>query len=387
VIHAFEAGLVLCAFCAIVALATVLARLPALAAEISVPQTHANLDGLRAIAALAVMLAHGKGMYNLFAGNGFVLVEGLDGSLSHAAGLGVYLFFQITGFLFWDKVLRADGALPLRQHLSSRLRRLVPLYTVFAMAALGLALLRSGFHLTGDGAELARAVLGTISFGMLDVPWFNGDFLYKASIGITWTLAYEWAFYAALPLLALLHRRRAVGVVLVAYLAWQLASPTHWLVANFVAGMGVAVLLREGRLRQLQRHPVFRLAPALTCVVLAIAFWQWLEILEVTALAAILYLAVATPRLDRALRQPGLALTGRVSYSIYLLHSVLMYHLARVLHGLDVPGFQYVTNQWLAIAVVGMGVTVISAMTYWLVERPFMARTRLVPARAQGHAV
>ena len=86
------------------------------------------IDGLRGWLALGVFFAHSVTTY------GWYTTGQWDGAAAPFYGrvgqVGVALFFMITGYLFWGRVVRAQGKLDVPSFLLSRVRRIVPMYLV-----------------------------------------------------------------------------------------------------------------------------------------------------------------------------------------------------------------------------------------------------------------
>ncbi len=153
------------------------------------------LDGVRAIATLAVVSFHING----FVHNKFWSMQ--DNPLASAVvtfgGSGVTLFFVLSGFLLFLPYARAlltgDRWPSLRQFYLKRALRIIPAY----YAALGLIILF--FKPQYLQPEHWKDVLLFLTFFMDSTPQtfqqLNGPF---------WTLAIEWQFYLLLPWLALL---------------------------------------------------------------------------------------------------------------------------------------------------------------------------------------
>ncbi|MET0364215.1 MAG: acyltransferase family protein [Sphingobium sp.] len=177
------------------------------------PNYRADVDGLRAVAVVAVILFHAE--LAPFSG-GFV---------------GVDIFFVISGYLITG-VIMGDldrGAFSFRHFYTSRIRRLFP--ALFAMIAatmaVGLFLL-----LPRDLASLGRNVAGTTLFLSNVFFWeqagyFDGDAHYKPLLH-TWSLAVEEQFYIVYPLMLVLLRRwlpvRVRSVILAVAIASFAAS-------------------------------------------------------------------------------------------------------------------------------------------------------------------
>lgn len=154
-----------------------------------------SLDGLRAVAVVAVMLYHGGVPW---ARGGF---------------LGVDVFFVLSGFLITSLLVQEwtrAGRIGLRAFWWRRARRLLPAMMVVLVAVAGYAFVASSSqpHLRGD----SLATLGYISnwwFIESGQSYFD-QFMEPSPLRHTWSLAIEEQFYIVFPLLlvALLGRLR-----------------------------------------------------------------------------------------------------------------------------------------------------------------------------------
>ncbi|WP_097182274.1 acyltransferase family protein [Blastococcus haudaquaticus] len=192
----------------------------------------ASLDGVRGIAAVAVVMFH-------FGGPSFAWASGW---------LGVHVFFVLSGFIITTLALREEernGRISLRNFYVRRIFRIWPAYLFV------LALLVALFVARGEFAS--REVAETL-------PWyltFNSD-LHLGDIfyGHTWTIAIEQRFYLVWPLLAFLPwipavRRHRLGLLAAIFLVgaalWGVVG--HYAVHYLVIAVGclVAVLMHDRR--------------------------------------------------------------------------------------------------------------------------------------------
>lgn len=206
-----------------------------------------TLDGLRGFLALAVFAYHLAMMPGFLATGAWGLPES---RVMRALGpIGVSLFFMVTGFLFWTRLLRTQGHPGWRRLYLGRLFRIGPMYLVVATVMLAVVFTRSGFTLREPPLEVLSAVLQWLALGLIDTqPDVNGQAARHVLAGVTWTLWYEWAFYALLPLGAIAARWRwhlgAVLVLLLLALAGKRLGQVDALgfAALFAIGMAVASL-------------------------------------------------------------------------------------------------------------------------------------------------
>jgi peptidoglycan/LPS O-acetylase OafA/YrhL len=144
-----------------------------------------DLNGLRAIAVIAVVLFHFNASW-------------LPGGFS-----GVDVFFVISGFLMTGIVIKGIeiGGFSILKFYIARANRIIP-----ALAVLCLVLLVFGwFCLTPlDYKSLGKHVAGSIGFLSNVIYWSESGYFEAAShdkwLLHTWSLSAEWQFYIAYPL-------------------------------------------------------------------------------------------------------------------------------------------------------------------------------------------
>ena len=145
-----------------------------------------DIDGLRAISVVAVMLYHAE--FQLFSG-GFI---------------GVDVFFVISGYLITQMVLGdfAKGSFSLSHFYERRVRRILPALLVMLSATVPLAYV-----------FLSADLLADYSASLLGATWFSSNFVFWSEAGYfdrasefkpllhTWSLGVEEQFYLFFPAL------------------------------------------------------------------------------------------------------------------------------------------------------------------------------------------
>ncbi len=162
--------------------------------DMSSPETRA-LDGLRAIAALLVVLYH---YTDISRGHWILLGRNLD-YLWVYGETGVHLFFILSGFLLfmpYVRAMRAGRPLPsIRNFYKRRALRILPAYfaCLVVMVAVQYPTLLAQEGVTGLSADFVLHLLMLHNLSLAFNRTINGPF---------WTLAIEWQFYLVLPLFA-----------------------------------------------------------------------------------------------------------------------------------------------------------------------------------------
>jgi peptidoglycan/LPS O-acetylase OafA/YrhL len=385
---------------------------PHIAASVAPPPGHPRfpmLDGVRAIAALSVVVLHVSDR------SGFSQHK-IVGALTARLNVGVALFFVLSGFLLYRPFVaaRVDGrpASSVAHYLRRRALRILPGYWV---------------------ALAVTAGVGWVTFAL---GWWRYAFflqpydIYSLFSGINpaWTLSIEALFYVSLPLWVVVARRLlagrprpvqlraelwAVGALAVFGIGfrtaavlvqntslWVISYPAH--LAWFAGGMGLALLSLwlEDRpaprlLRPLIASPAACWGAALFAYLLA-AYASGLPRglgssptpLE-NIVGHVLYLVVAVlvtlPAVASAERPAGVARgvsaairrllghplalwLGAISYGIFLYHDPFLDWL--IARGFldSAPGLPYLD---LMVVVMG-GAILMGAASYYLIERPFL---------------
>jgi peptidoglycan/LPS O-acetylase OafA/YrhL len=304
---------------------------------------------------------------------------------ARASYVGVSLFFAITGFLFWLKVLRSGGTFNTRAFYISRLRRLVPMYAVSVLMAFAVVLVLTGFVLHESLYSLAREVRAWISFGFIRNESLNGVKDAHFINAVYWTLPFEWIFYISLPFLALFSRGRASVLLFAAVLFFGTRQP---IVLNFLFGGLAALIVHRGTLEGRLGSPW--LAP-LPLAALAGGLWAQdrYPVLQPALLFVFFVFVVQGFDGFGLLRLRAAKVLGTVSYSLYLTHCIVLFVVFRAAHGVVSLVMLGPLEFWMLVAVAAAATVLLSTLTYRFVEYPFInpqaAATPAVaaPARMQ----
>ena len=333
------------------------------------PQTgrRGELDALRGLLATGVFFQHCV-VYHAYltTGDWHRPVSPFYAALGE---LSVVLFFMITGYLFWDRVLQGRQP-PLQPFYRARFRRIAPL-GLLAMTLVAVAVgIETGWALREPPLLLFRHLVQLFSLGVLPVSPINGSSPHPVNGGITWTLGYEWLFYLALPGLARIARSRWLVALLVGVVALSVVEPKALHLLSFAGGMGTAYLLQGGHLARIGRGPLALGATVGAAAVLTgVPAYTWPGL----ACALLVFLAVARDGSEwPLLRLPGLRQLGVVSYSLYLLHGLVLWAGTRILVHLAPDQALEPLVYWCAMTGCGLAAVGLAAVTYRWVEYPFL---------------
>lgn len=356
------------------------------------------LDGLRALAAMYVLLFHASSYQwaHQFGRAGLIIKPFLYG---HEA---VDLFIVLSGFSLMLPIVQGDGALRggAGAFFARRARRILPPY----YAALALCLVLDGTLLARKtGGAWDSAVPVTLA-GVLAHLFLVQDAFASTGSQINppmWSVSVEWRIYFCFPLLVWAWRRlgpwATVGLAFAAAGVFSFAfahvpvlehlnaqdsgiSPQYLgLFALGMLGAGLA-FSRDPRLTRLHQ-PGLRAAAVLACAAALVGIHflpRGLFKTDVIAGACAVAVIVSAARHDgwlrRALSWRPLVRIGTFAYSLYLLHfACLQLVWQYVVHPLHLAW----PLEFAAHALIGLPAALAASYLFFLVcERPFLVRRK-----------
>lgn len=337
-----------------------------------------SLDALRGLLAASVVVHHA-----CIARQYFVTGEWVAPSsrLYQFLGSGsVAVFFMITGLLFWGKAI--DGRVRVRSLLSSRLRRIMPLYLFSFMLVFTLCMHRTEAELRVPATEFAQSTIRWLAGGLLGQPSINGVSTTPVNAGVNWTLQYEWLFYLLLPALAYLARLRHFLWLMAMYgmaIIVLRKSELHGVAAAmmtalpFAGGMVVAYLARR---QPRVLHVNTPLASCFIVVSLVMAVWfyapRWQTAVQLALVPAFALVALGN-EFFALLRWRFVRWLGHISFSVYLLHGIVLMACLTSLNDFW-PVALWSDELYTAVcAIIGAALVSVSTVTYLVVERPFIS--------------
>lgn len=337
------------------------------------PNYRPDIDGLRAVAVLAVVLHH------------------LSAPLVPGGYVGVDVFFVISGYLITRIISREmeEGTFTFARFYERRARRIFP--ALFAVLAVTLV---AGYFLLlpSDYAGTLRGALGTLFFASNVVFWRDmaAGYFAATDAGLnpllhTWSLAVEEQFYVFFPVLLLLcyrYFRRHIVLILVACATVSLAGAALLVQSKSVAVFFLSPFraweLLAGSLLAFHAVPAIRsravreLAAGAGLLAILVACFVYdgnttfpglAALAPVLGAAAVLLAGASGPTFtSRLLQWRPVLYIGLISYSLYLWHWPLIV-LVRYAMGMA-PITAY-------IPVLMVASLALASLSYHFIEQPF----------------
>lgn len=338
-----------------------------------------GVQALRGLAALSVMLFHFRWNINAVQPN-------MGDKLLGWGAVGVDLFFLISGFVITLSILRIEKSLAgTVSFLKKRALRILPAYYFWLLITFLLCGAMSIFHYVEKTENLISAILFTPIYPD-HAPFFVDD---SGNYGIRWTLNYEVYFYLVVGLAISFSRRWLVAgtyflltlIVLPKLLtgtftldpyAYKTGSALIGLIVNpmiFLFITGAIIGLALPCLQRLPYQPMIFLA-CVSFFLCAYYFGKgkfighglmssgWL-------LTLLLLFVVLSEQFWSKYIPVALMRLGDISYSLYLIHTILNFGMADRLQRLGLqPGW--------VMFVVFIAISVCLAVISWrFIELPF----------------
>lgn len=288
-----------------------------------------DIDGLRAVAIIPVVLFHGD-------------VPGFTGGF-----VGVDVFFVISGFLITTLIVREldAGTFTLRDFWERRARRILPALIVvlaFTLVATALVFLPQDFRDVGRSIA-AQSVFGSNILFWREVGYFAGPADEKPLLH-TWSLAVEEQFYLFFPIAmallaryALKWRHAAIAAAVVLSFGLSVATLTYSQAATFYLLpmrawellLGALLVVApfswtsvDGRVREvIAAFGLAAIVVAVTQYTNETAFPGAAALLPCLGAAALIWANGQDPTAaGRLLSWRPFVFTGLISYSLYLWH-------------------------------------------------------------------
>jgi peptidoglycan/LPS O-acetylase OafA/YrhL len=352
--------------------------------DISAHHRFQVLDGLRGYLAFAVFLHHSVIWYYYLRSHLWDVPP--SRLYTHFGQSAVALFFMITGFLFFSKLLdsRSRRIDWIRLYVS-RVLRLTPLYFfVVGLLVLVVAIV-SDFSLREPLLNVLRQIVCWSSFTVLGGPDIN--MVERTTLilaGVTWSLPYEWMFYLLLPLLFLMRGGwpgwpwlllglAAIGVSIVRH-------PPLVPFTLFLGGIAAALLVRWPAFIRLCHGPLAALL-ALGCLIGAVTGFGTVYQIVPTLLLSIAFAIICCGNsLFGILLLPASRVLGEISYSIYLLHGLFLYCTFKLGLGDALAAGLSVYEHWAVVLGLAPVLVGVAFVTFSFIEAPAMRQVECVQA-------
>ena len=342
-----------------------------------------EIDALRAIAVIAVIIYHAKIYFlgNLLFPGGF---------------LGVDIFFVISGYLISSLILRElkeNKTFSFKNFYERRARRILPALLTVILVSIPFAW---KYILPTSFIDYAKSILFTIGFGSNFYFYFTGQ-IYGAESGLlkpllhTWSLAIEEQFYIIFPLFLFIiynyFRKNIILIIcFIAFLSILFseylsdANPSLNFYILFSRSwellFGTLIFLLENFRKEkfLNKYSNFFILLGLLLIISSFFLFKDSDghptiksIYPIIGVAIIIYFSSGDKFMTKFLSNKIFVGIGLISYSLYLWHYPV-FAFARI---------GYLTHSPFDYALVALLIFALSILTYFFIEKPFRSKKKI----------
>ncbi|MBG8554646.1 acyltransferase family protein [Hymenobacter guriensis] len=344
-----------------------------------------GLNGIRAIACIAVVLSHTShalGDFGINTTNLGFLTSGIT-----LAGYGVTMFFCLSGFLITFLLLHeksTTGTIEIKQFYIRRALRIWPLYYSFLLLGSLYMYITNGFI---DNANQLPFYI----FLSANIPVITGHAILL--FAHYWSLGVEEQFYLFWPWLGKLKINQLfIASIVIIVIALMAKLALRLTIKNFdenifyislhitrfhCMAMGAAASIMYYKnikwFLAICQHIVTQIIVFTSIIFMLfnkfhIASFIDNEIVGILSIALILGQVDPRNRIVN-LNKPLFNFFGKISYGIYVIHPILIIILSRIIHAFDM---NYIMRFALAYISVMIITTLVAHLSYRYFERPFL---------------
>lgn len=331
-----------------------------------------SIDGVRGYLAISVFFHHFVITYYWKTENKWQRPP--EDLFQNFGKVGVAIFFMITGFLFFSRIIDKNKTLNWVSLYQSRLFRIYPLYLFAICNITFIVLYSSEFQINVSFLYLLKDYMKWFLFIGGPINQFSDTKNIIASVD--WTLTYEWVFYFSLPLIFIVNR--VIGkwglvciAVLSVFLFYRPIYVSYFSSAYFIyfALGSIAYYFTEKFKGAIKRKNNSMSFLSLALVVFLLVYPKTLDSIHVVVMSILFVIIASGCNMFGVFSSRGSIVLGEISYSIYLLHGIVLYLLFTIWSPLQIAEYS-IEEFILFLPLVSILVVLISTITFLTIEKP-----------------
>ena len=197
--------------------------------------------------------------------------------------------------------------------------------------------------------------------------------------GVDWTLKYEWLFYFCLPVISLVIFRGNFPAVIVVMAAciFLFIKPysfsyftTKYFILFAIGGISSWIAIQLANKKPLLRTRFYS-SISVFLIAASIFYPNTFDVAHIAIISSLFILVAGGCDIFGLLRSKSATLLGEISYSIYLLHGLILYLGLTYVPVVNIESLGLI-NYSLLMPVIAIIVVIFSCATYLLIEKPFV---------------
>lgn len=342
--------------------------------NISLPKRRSPIDGLRGYLALLVFIHHFVLTF-YWVQHGFWQAP-QELYFQNFGKVGVSIFFIITGYLFIGKIIKNDYFINVKDLFLSRFFRVFPLYIFVTSIVFFIAFHVSGYHIKTSSLDIFNSVVRWLLFHGNEINGFVNT--RRVIAGVDWTLKYEAFFYCLLPFIAFFLR---LNRVFFSFLFSLIVFYYYFFNVNFLAFNSVYFILflvggwvsyyKRQIVEYIPKNVVFDILSVLFFIS-SVFFLETNSFYQILAITFFFSTIVSGNSIFGLLRADFSLFLGEISYSIYLIHGLILFLIYKLFKIYDLININF-TEHLLLSPLVGLSVVLVSTFSYVYIEKKWVS--------------
>ena len=348
-----------------------------------------EIDGIRAIAVLAVIFYHAQ-------------IEILENDLFAGGFLGVDIFFVISGYLISSIILieiQNNNSFSFSFFYERRIRRLVPVLIFIIFAFIPLAWL---YLLPSNFIDFAKSILYSLSF-IVNFYFFFSSAQYGAEDSYLipffhlWSLSIEEQFYILFPIISLLTykflKKYFFIIIVIGFflsLCLSITCSHYYPSLNFFIlptrawELLCGVILAFLKINYKKENSILilkKITPFIGFILISFSILLYdkqiknialYSLIPVVGTCIIIFYANKDDFFTKILSSKFFTSIGLISYSLYLWHYPI-FSFARIIKYNQIDNSIYLIEKFFLILLI----FVLSIFTYFFIEKPFRIKNKI----------
>lgn len=293
-----------------------------------------TIDGLRGFLAYGVVFSHGQNFHTLLETGQWA---GSPNPFYNMFGtIAVRLFFMVTAYLFWSKLLSSQERMKWPSFYIKRFCRIAPVYWFACFCVFIIVMIETHWTLQVSWIAFCKQIGAWLALGVLPLPDINNYMMSSMILlGVVWTLQYEWLFYGLLPFVSWFaqSKKRALYFIVYAIVVISItAFFTHAypifsqiLAVLFIFLMGMLCATLQQYLKKIPLSPIIQSFIVLSILIAIFVFVPDGVYFSTILFAIIFFFIISGCSIFGLLTLPASQRMGEVSYGIYLLQGIVFY--------------------------------------------------------------
>jgi len=340
------------------------------------------LTGLRSILAIGVLFHHSIIIYYFYQTGKWDAPPSIFYTI--LGQLSVATFFSLTSFLFFSKILSSNKKIIFTEFIMGRIKRIGPVYILASVLIIISILINSSLSITEPLENfIYHSLAFVLSLGSLEVASINLKNPNDFGASVFWTLRYEWKFYLLIPVIAIWYHhkyaRNSLAILAVSYITFRMLRNYNSLPHSLLFFPGIIAAhfnLTKNRLPKKIQTLALILCPLsiLLIFMLCTTIYTFVAFFLLCIFFVTLFHLPQKNYIYKILEHRSALLIGEISYSIYLLHLIILSTVLSIISKYYEISNLSAINFWIIILCSTYLIVFISYLSFKHIEYPFMKK-------------